>query len=134
MKIKKIISTMLTMAMVLAVPICANATSTATMTLNKSTYVRGESITISFTGAQNATDWIGINQNSTTAGNSKLWYYLNGLTGTTAAPSTAQADGTITIDTSSLAPGTYYIYYCINNGYSYYTKTSFTVTGTNPTM
>jgi len=104
----------------------AKWTSNSPITLNKSTYTCGEIMTVTFTGAQNAKDWIGINQSSSTAGTSIIWSYLNG---STTAPSTVQTDGTISINTSSLPNGTYYIHYSKNDGYTDYASTSFTVTG-----
>jgi len=100
-------------------------TAAGTMSLNKTTCTKGDTIIATFTGAQNAKDWICVNQDANAAGHSILWSYLNN---STSAPSTVQADGTTTIDTSSLAVGTYYVYYCSNDLFGYYAKASFTVT------
>ena len=95
------------------------------ITLNKTTCTRGDIITLTFTGAVNTRDWICVNQNASAAGDSIMWYYLNGMT---TVPTSVISSGTGIIDTSSLAAGTYYVYYCRNDGYTYYAKTSFTVT------
>jgi hypothetical protein len=80
---------------------------------NKTTYLPGEQITLTYTGASGTTDWIGIykqGQSPSTA-SALVWAYIN------------PPGGTKIFNVNSLAAGTYEAYLFCCNGYTVKAKT-----------
>lgn len=138
MKWKKATATLLAISMVLTIPLGVSAAETAssstatqtdqttpTISTTQSTYTNNDYVRINYTGAQNTHDWISVTNNPNSAENPAIWCYLDG---DYSVPDTLQANGSTVISTYSLAPGTYYVYFCKNDTHEYYAKTSFTVT------
>ncbi|GLQ96570.1 alkaline phosphatase family protein [Dyella mobilis] len=91
--------------------IAGTATSTPVLTssmpsVSQGTYVHFDYATPA--SQLNATNWIGIYAAGSSPGNgsSATWQ------------ATPNGSGTVTFDTSSLAPGTYSVWYCYDNGYT----------------
>lgn len=81
------------------------------VTLSKSTYDTGETITVNFTdGPANATDWVGIYTPGQTPANgtpSTLWSYTNG-----------QSSGAVDFTNPGLVAGDYVAFFLENDGYT----------------
>lgn len=88
------------------------------LTLDKSQYIQGEAITLSYNGAAlNGKDWVGIYKTGAVppgAGVSLLWSYLK------------SGSGRVSLN-SGLAPGTYDALFMLNDGYTIVDRKTFQV-------
>lgn len=87
------------------------------ITSNKSTYARGENITVTFSnGPGNAKDWIGIYKSTDTPGsqNSTAWLYVNG----TKTATTGISNGSVTFTGGLANAGTYKIGFFLDDGHT----------------
>lgn len=87
------------------------------ITSNKSTYARGENITVTFSnGPGNAKDWIGIYKSTDTPGSqgSTAWLYVND----TQTATTGISNGSVTFTGGLGNAGTYKIGFFQNDGYT----------------
>jgi PKD repeat protein len=103
--------------------------SAASVNTNKTSYFEGETIIVSFTGSSTTKDWIGIYTPPASPGSgiSTDWVYCN--SGIRTAGTVIKQSGNVSF-TTSLAPGSYIIYLCENDGYSIMAQVSLTVTAT----
>ncbi|UVI30945.1 Ig-like domain-containing protein [Paenibacillus spongiae] len=96
----------------------AEAASGQTLTLDKLHYLKGEAITLSYTGAgASGTDWIGIYKTGDVppgAGASLRWSYLK------------TGDGKVSVS-NGLAPGTYDALFMLDDGYEIVDRKTFEV-------
>ncbi|WP_211749341.1 Ig-like domain-containing protein [Paenibacillus sp. Marseille-Q4541] len=96
----------------------ADAAAGQTLTLDKLQYFKGESITLSYTGAgANGTDWVGIYKTGDVppgAGVSLRWVYLK------------SGDGESSLS-NGLAPGTYDALFMLDDGYEIVDRKTFEV-------
>jgi hypothetical protein len=93
----------------------------STLTTNKSSYVPGEAISVTFDSSASKTDWIGMYNLSTIPGpqNSLAWLYLNGKQ---TAPSGIISGGTL-VFTAPTTAGSYKMCFHPNDGYTTKQKT-----------
>jgi PKD repeat protein len=96
-----------------------------TITTNKSTYIPGENITVTFSSATSKTDWVGMYISTITPGpqNSLAWLYLNGKQ---TVPSSIIENGTLNF-TAPTKEGSYKICFHPNDGYTVSNTVSFSV-------
>ena len=100
----------------------------ATLSTNKTTYMPGETITVSFGAASTNTDWVGMYNSTITPGpqNSIVWLYLNGSQST---PGQLIESGTLTF-TAPPVIGSYKMCFHPNDGYTVAASANFTVSAT----
>lgn len=100
----------------------------ATIVTNKTTYVPGETMTVTFGAASAKTDWVGMYNSSITPGpqNSLAWLYLNGSQTT---PVQVIANGTLNFTAPSVV-GSYKMCFHPNDGYTIAATADFTVNTT----
>merc|ERR1719424_792544 len=84
-----------------------------TIRLSDGPYFTGDTITVSFTGAENSLDWIGLYAEGSTLTEYMDWVYHHGAQDNTGAFTT---DGTVTIALPDQA-GMYFVQMLANNGY-----------------
>merc|ERR1712127_903923 len=84
-----------------------------TISVSDGPYFTGDIITVSFTGAENSLDWIGLYAESSTLTEYMDWVYHHGAQDNTGAFTT---DGTVTIVLPDQA-GMYFVQMLANNGY-----------------
>jgi PKD repeat protein len=88
-----------------------------TVSTNKSTYKVGEAITISFTGATSASDWVGLYAATSTPGSASPsidWNYVDG----TRTGSSLVTNGSIVFQGGLSSEGNYKVCFLASNGYS----------------
>lgn len=136
-KLSFLFTTVIIIAMILSV-FAVNAE--ATLSLDKESYVVGDSVTITFTnGSNDPNAWIAISPAGVAyeaPGNvNKVWCYAN--SGTEQAGATAATEGTVTLNTLtsqvSLPAGEYKVTYFPDISYTVGVEKTFTITeGSNP--
>lgn len=105
-----------------AVPSASAATDS--ITLDKTTYMQGNTINVTYTTTANNNNWVGIYKAGDTPGSAAAikWAYANSSSGTltfavSGAPGTTEGDSNQAAGTT-LVPGEYVAYLLWNNGYS----------------
>jgi len=91
--------------------VAASAITTPSLTTSMPSVIQGTYVHFDYAtplGQRNSQNWIGIYAQGSSPGHgsSTSWQY------------TPSGNGTATFDTSGLAPGTYSVWYCYNNGYT----------------
>lgn len=97
-----------------------------TVTTNKTTYKVGESITINFTGATSAKDWIGLYTATSTPGSASPsidWNYVDG----TRSGSNLVTKGSIVFQSGLSTEGNYKVCFLSNDGYTIIKAADFVV-------
>jgi len=97
-----------------------------TVTTNKQTYKVGESITVNFTGATGAKDWVGLYAATSTPGSASPsidWNYVDG----TRTGSTLVVNGSVVFPNGLSAEGSYKVCFLANDGYTLLKSAYFTV-------
>ncbi len=93
----------------------------STLSMDQTVVERGQPLTIHYTGAQGAKDWIGIYLNSETpkkGTNAWKWDYVNDLPAGTVTLTDKSEGRKEYPSLKDLAPGEYYIAYLLNDGYT----------------
>jgi phospholipase C len=108
----------------------ARAPSTATLTTDKTIYLSGEAITVTFAnGPGNATDWVGVYPSSVLPGQqaATLWYYVDG----SRTAGAKLKNGTIVLAAGSgtwpVPAGSWHAYFLARDGYKVLASAAFSM-------